>query len=142
VSCTWLCWCLGTYRETDKISDKHCISLARNKRVVSYTETDGEKIDLALKQWKEIASEAACLSRGDFLTKAKAAVGDSKLVTILGDPVFNNLLRTQQRTPVTWMLSPWWKITWLWNLLVSPSGGVRGMLSGAKHSILTPHPLC
>ena len=64
---------------------------------------------------------------------------NTRLVTILEDADFRKLLTTQHMALVIWRVSSMWKIAWLWNLLVSPSGGVCGMPSGVKCSLLTPY---
>ena len=93
-------------------------------------------IDMVLKEWKELVSKRDATSHSNFLKSAKV---DRRLVAILEDPGFNKLLRTQHGTPITWMVSPQWKITWLRHLLASPSGGVCDLLSQAKHPLLTPY---
>ena len=69
------------------------ISLTRNRRTVAYTETDGEKIRMAMKQWPEI------VKAGIGHAKSIACVGDSRLATLLEDPDFNRLLKIQNEMP-------------------------------------------
>lgn len=113
------------------------ISLACNRRTVAYTETDGEKIQMAMKQWPEI------VKAGIGHAKSIARVGDSRLATLLEDPDFNRLLKIQNEMPkaITWMVSSQWKVAWLWKLLTLPSGGVGSMFSCMACSLLMPYVL-
>ena len=118
----------------------HLISLARNRQVVSYGETDCEKINMAMKLWKEASSksqgEATDLS--NLLPETLASFNDNRLVALLEDPCFSELLHVQHNTPITWEVSSQWKVAWLSRLLGSPSGGVCGLLSGVNWSLLMP----
>jgi hypothetical protein len=102
-----------------------CESLARNRKVVTYSETDGEKIHMYLNIWNEIKPRKSELSRSDFLQLAKNVIPDRRLLHIMEDPAINELFEVQRKAPIPWMLSAEWKINWLSRVLVSPAGGVR-----------------
>lgn len=75
-----------------------------------------------MKQWQGAVGKSNAIRRS-----AHKAIGDPRLIMILDDPQFYELLSTQHATPITWMLSSQWNVAWLSRLLTSPSGGVRGM---------------
>ena len=62
---------------------------------------------MAIKQWGNIALKKEGTGHHDFLNYAKGTIGDSRLVTLLEDPDFYQLLKTQNAMPkaVTWMVS-------------------------------------
>lgn len=94
--------------------------LARNKRTVAYTETDGEKVAMVMKQQLEAAPKGESSGQAANI----ATIKDRSLAMVLGDPFFYELLSTQNAAPITWMVSPQWNVAWLHRLLTSPSGGV------------------
>ena len=96
---------------------------------------------MAIKQWGNVALKKEGTGHRDFLNYAKGTIGDSRLVTLLEDPDFYQLLKTQNAMPkaVTWMVSSQWKVAWLWKLLTSPSGGVGGMPCCTIYPLLTSH---
>jgi len=86
---------------------------------------------MMMKSWKDASktSQGESTSRGGLPQAAGEEFGP-KLTALLEDPLFNELLHIQHMTPITWAVSPQWKISWLTRLLASPSGGVSDILSG------------
>jgi hypothetical protein len=134
---TW--WYPNAHRYIGKISKENLISLARNQKTVAYTETDGEKISMAMKLRKEVMlkREAGTMSHSHFLSIARTSKCDRRLVMVLEDPNLYEVLCTQGLTPITWMVSSQWSIAWLLRLLTSPSGGVRNMALCSEGLLLT-----
>ena len=77
VSYRWFCGWTGGDCSVAKVSEVQRISLTRNRRTVAYTETDGEKIQMAMKQWPEIV---------------KAGIGHAKSIACVGDNADAGLL--------------------------------------------------
>ena len=107
-----------------------------------YIERNSEMIEIAIKEWPGVLAKGAKIKTWKaFLNMAKDALGTIQLVHLFEDPDFNQLLKTQQMTHITWSVSPQWKISWLWQLLTSPSGGVGGVSSGAMQPLLTAYAI-
>jgi hypothetical protein len=106
-------WHVNADCPIDKISEKHRISLARNRANIAYTETNSDKIELAIKGWPEVTSNSESTSCKFFIKHALALLGDRRLITILEDPSFHDLLLTQHAMPITWVVTPQWSVTWL-----------------------------
>lgn len=119
---------IDTNDRIDKLDKKACVSLARNRQRVMFSESEGEKVVMAIRLWPDLWKKSENTPRAKFLPVAITEIGDRHLVHILENKDFYELLNIQQRTPVTWMVSTAWKINWLWRVLTSPAGGVRLVL--------------
>lgn len=122
-------WEIDTNDRIGKLSWKDGASLARNRKTTAYSESEGEKIAMAIHAWPDIKKKGDDVIRTKFLPYAIGEIGDRRLVYILEDPNFYSLLRIQRQTPVTWMVALPWKISWLWRVLSSPAGGVCRVLN-------------